>query len=271
MSGRRRDRRPPGRLRSVVVGFFRLGKGRGEAERALADARAEARRLSGERDELLAALERAHRQAEAAEARARDAEARVGAAEQLARDAAARISDADRLVAAASATSESESSATASPRASGHTVATADGPVDACWPLVLAHLERRWAAGVGATPGTRGVPVGSVSAQLTESLAREVDRLREEVGVDVSFTVKEVAEPSDPVVFLLTAADLLGAMASLCERVTVELDRRLLITGAVWTDLGDELETSRERALAAGAVIDPVEVDDEQVRVALHP
>jgi hypothetical protein len=235
------------------VGFFRLGKGRDEAERALADARAECRRLIGERDELLAALERAHRQAETAEARAKDAEARAGAADGRARDAATRAEGAE----------------TRSARA--RVEASANDAVDASWPLVLAHLERRWAAGVGATPGARGVPVGPVSAQVTESLGREVDRLREEVGVDVSFTVTQTADPSDPVVFLLTATDLLGAMASRCERVTVELDRRLIVTGAVWSDLGDELELSCARAVAAGAVIDPVEVDDERVRVALHP
>ncbi|MGH9210306.1 MAG: hypothetical protein ACRD2C_06435 [Acidimicrobiales bacterium] len=223
------------------MGFFRLGKGRNMADGSLADAQAERDRLSTERDELLAALEREQRRSQDAEDRAREAEGRAKAAEAR----AGRI-DNDAATTAAEST-------------------------QACWPLVLGHLERRWAAGVGATPGTRGIPEGPVSAQLTESLGREVDRLREEVGVDVSFTVGEVVEPSNPVVFLLAATDLLGAMASRCERVTVRLDGRLIVGGEVWADLGDEIDDARSRAMTAGAVIDPVDVGDERVVVTLHP
>jgi hypothetical protein len=206
------------------VGFFRRGKDRSQSESALAEARAERQRLTAERDELLAALQREQARARDAEDRARAAEARAGA-----------------------------------------------GALDACWPLVIAHLERRWAAGMGARPGHHGVTPGPLPAQLAESLGREVDRLREEVGVDVSFTATGTVEPANPVVFLLTATDLLGAMASRCERVTVELGEQLSVVGEMWTELDDELEAWRDRAVKAGAVIDPVDVGEEHVRVTVHP
>jgi hypothetical protein len=44
-----------------------------------------------------------------------------------------------------------------------------------------------------------------------------------------------------------------------------------VVTGEVWADLGQELESSRARAVAAGATVDPVDVDDQRVRVTLHP
>jgi hypothetical protein len=139
------------------------------------------------------------------------------------------------------------------------------------WSLVLADLERRWAAGVGALPAARGVVDGPVAAQLAEGLIREVERLREEMGVDVSLTTGDPIEPADPVVFVLAATDMLGALAATCERVTVKLDGQVVLTGQVWTDLGDDLDRSRARALAAGAQVDPIDVDDDHVRVTLRP
>jgi hypothetical protein len=149
--------------------------------------------------------------------------------------------------------------------------ASGEGEVDASWPLVLADLERRWAAGVGALPAARGVSGGPVSAQLAEGVIREVERLREEMGVDVSLTRGEPVEPARPVVFLLAATDLLGALAATCERVAVSIDGSLVLTGEVWAELGDDLEVSRTRALAAGVVIDPIDVGDDQVRITLRP
>jgi hypothetical protein len=146
-----------------------------------------------------------------------------------------------------------------------------DDGVTGSWTLVLADLERRWAAGVGAQPTIRGVIEGPVTAQLAEGVTREVERLREEMGVDVSLTTGGPIEPADPVVFLLAATNLLGALAATCERVTVVLDGTLLLTGEVWDDLGDDLEVSRSRALTAGAVVDPIDVDDDQVRITLRP
>jgi hypothetical protein len=156
------------------------------------------------------------------------------------------------------------------------TAATAGGGegetiVDRSWALVLADLERRWAAGVGALPDARGVSDGPVPEQLAEGLTREVERLREEMGVDVSLTRGKPVAPARPVVFLLAATDLLGALAATCERVAVAIDDTLVLTGEVWIELGDDLEVSRTRALDAGVVIDPIDVDDERVRITLRP
>jgi hypothetical protein len=261
------------------VGFLRLGKSRDQAGEALAAVQAECGRLTAEREELLASLQREQQRSQAAEDRAREADGRARAAEARAERAASEASEAAAAAAAAAAQRPEAANPPAAvrqpeaprPPADPSSPAAARGPIDPCWPLVIAHLERRWAAGLGALPNSRGVAPGPVSAQLTESLAREVDRLREEVGVDVSFTAAQPVEPANPVVFLLTATDLLGAMASRCERVTVELEGRLVVTGEVWADLGQELESSRARAVAAGATVDPVDVDDQRVRVTLHP
>jgi hypothetical protein len=143
--------------------------------------------------------------------------------------------------------------------------------VTGSWSLVLAELERRWAAGVGALPEARGVVDGPVPAQLAEGLTREVERLREEMGVDVSLTTGDPIEPADPVVFVLATTGMLGALAATCERVSVVLDKQVVLTGQVWAELGDDLEVARARALAAGAQVDPIDVDDDRVRVTLRP
>lgn len=263
------------------MGFFRLGKGRSVAERTLAEAQVERDRLRGERDELLAALQREQRRSQEAETRARDAEERATSAEDRAKaaeDHAAIAQDraraaearADQLATRLSAETSSSSVAATAPTPTGSLAGGADAAVMACWPLVLGHLERRWATGLGATPGSRGIPAGTVASQITESLAREVDRLREEVGVDVSFTVGDVVDPANPVVFLLSATDLMGAMASRCERMVVDLDGQLVLGGEVWTDLGDEIESSRARAQTAGAMVDPIDVGNERVTVTLR-
>lgn len=62
---------------------------------------------------------------------------------------------------------------------------------DGCWALLLADIERRWAAVVGAPTEARGVHLGAVADQLSEALGRETDRLREEVGVDISLTAEQ--------------------------------------------------------------------------------
>lgn len=134
--------------------------------------------------------------------------------------------------------------------------------LDGSWALLLADVTRRWAAVVGAPPELRRVHLGAVPDQLTEALTREIDRLREEVGVDISFQAGTPVEPSDPIVFLLAAAHLLGELAASCQRVTVELDGRLVLAGDEWIGPVEDLEVARERAQAAGAVIDPVTVEE---------
>lgn len=142
--------------------------------------------------------------------------------------------------------------------AAGSTYPEADG----CWALLLADVTRRWAAVVGAPPELRGVHLGAVPDQLTEALTRDIDRLREEVGVDISFRAGAAIEPADPVVFLLAATHLLGELAAGCQRVTVELDGALVLTGDEWIGPFDDLELARERTLAAGALINSLSIEE---------
>jgi hypothetical protein len=137
----------------------------------------------------------------------------------------------------------------------------ADGKeADGCWALLLADVARRWAAVVGVPPEGRGVHLGAVADQLGEALTRETDRLREEVGVDISLKAEASIEPQDPVLFLLAATDLLNLLATGCQQVALTLDGALTITGTEWVGTPDELEEARERVLSAGASVEPLEI-----------
>jgi hypothetical protein len=143
----------------------------------------------------------------------------------------------------------------------------------ATWAILLAILARRWAGVVGAPPDDRGVRSGTVSEQLEEALGREGERLREEVGVDVEVRTAGAVEPRDPVTFLLAATDVLGVLAAVCERVTIELDGSVVLTGEGWWGPTDELDLARRRAVASGVAADDLAVDeeDESVTVTLRP
>jgi hypothetical protein len=112
-----------------------------------------------------------------------------------------------------------------------------------------------------------------VSEQLEEALGREAERLREEVGVDVEVRTGGAVEPRDPVTFLLAATDVLGVLAAVCERVTIELDGSVVLTGEGWWGPTDELDLARRRAVASGVGADELAVDDEDesVTVTLRP
>jgi hypothetical protein len=143
----------------------------------------------------------------------------------------------------------------------------------ATWAILLAILARRWAGVVGAPPDDRGVRSGTVAEQLEEALGREGERLREEVGVDVEVRTGAAVEPRDPVTFLLAATDVLGVLAAVCERVTIELDGGVVLTGEGWWGPTDELDLARRRAVASGIAADDLAVDDEDesVTVTLRP
>jgi len=154
--------------------------------------------------------------------------------------------------------------------AATRTQALAEGGPGPSWPLVLADMQRRWANTVGVQPADRAMKATDVPGQLAEALDREVERVREEVGVDVSIVLSGGIATSQPVVYLLAATDLLGAMVSTFERVALEVDDGLVMVGEVWSELGDDLEVARQRAVDAGLAVDPVEVDEERVRVTLR-
>jgi hypothetical protein len=137
---------------------------------------------------------------------------------------------------------------------------------DGLWDLLLAHITRRWASVVGVPPANRHMATGP-SDQIAQALTREAERLREEVGVDVELTAAAPIEPADRVPFLLAAVELLGALASSAERVTVGLDGHLVLEGDGWVDMSGEVRAARDRAVAAGAKVDLAEPGPEQIRL----
>jgi cell division protein FtsB len=221
-----------------------LAAGRSKLAGRLASATARADALAAERD--AAAAER-----DALAARADDLTRRVTAAETSAEEARAD------LAAMVAASSEAD----------------ADG--DGLWQLLLAHVARRWGAMVGVPPDGRGVVAGPPAEQLAEALSREIERLREEVGVDVEMVAKDTPDPAasrlgddpdDRVPALLAALELLGVLVSTAERVTVSLGDELVLTGEGWYDPAGELATASTRATAAGATLGPVLADEEEER-----
>lgn len=184
-----------------------------------------------------------------------------------------QLSEAEKAVAKARAEADTARAAEDEARDQARRQAEGQaGDPGASWPLVLADMTRRWANTVGIQPGDRAMKSTEVHEQLAEALDREVERVREEVGVDVSVTVSGQLSTTQPVVFLLAATDLLGAMVSTCERVSLEIDDEgLLLVGDVFAELGDDIEVSRQRAVEAGLTVDDAEVADERVRVRLRP
>jgi hypothetical protein len=180
-----------------------------------------------------------------------------------------RLSSAERETAEAAARANEYQALLGSVDGSG---AAPDVP-GATWAILLATLARRWAGVVGVPPEARGVRSGTVPEQLEEALGREAERLREEVGVDVEMRASASMEPSDPVTFLLAATDVLGVVAAVCERVTIELGDGLVLTGEGWWGPTDELDLARSRAVASGLSAGDVVLDDEDesVTVTLRP
>jgi hypothetical protein len=284
-----------------------FGRARREAEQQLEAFRREHRALSERCSRAEAAVEAA--QAQLASASAERAADRDAAASQLrtltnerdnARSAASvRVAEmtaerdaahgrlaeltAERdelrtLVERTSASAASEPTASSAPT-------TTSAVDDGCWALLLADLTRRWpvpvtvtvasAAEAGAAGAAGGVETGGAGSQVPDQLAeafvRELERLREEVGVDAEISVVGTFAPANPVVFLLAALDLLGALTSTCQRVVVKLDDQLDMIGQDFEGRRDELDTARDRSLAAGAVVGPLEIDGERVHMTLSP
>jgi hypothetical protein len=151
-----------------------------------------------------------------------------------------------------------------------------DADDEGLWRLLLAHVTRRWAAVVGVPPDRRALRAATPDDQLVEALARETERLREEVGVEVELTA--AAQPAasagvtgvEGVAVLVAALELLGALATTAQRVTVEVGDTLVLAGDGWLDPYREVAAAHERAAGAGIVLGPVEEGDEQVRIVVH-
>jgi hypothetical protein len=143
------------------------------------------------------------------------------------------------------------------------------GDADGRWMLLLAHIARRWAAVVGAPPDAREVALGAVSDQFAEGLSREVERVREEVGVSVELAAADPVEPADPVTSLLAAIDVLGVLAAGSERVIVDTRDQVELRGEGWTGPDDELVAARARSTAAGVAVGEVEISEGTARLVV--
>jgi hypothetical protein len=223
----------------------------------------------------LAAAEAARGEAE--RARDREAEAAARATEEAGRQGKRADDLAARLVAA-------EADAAAARAAAEAAAAAADGDDDGLWHLLLAHVARRWGAMVGVPPEGRAVVAGPAADQLAEALAREIERLREEVGVDVEMSAVTADEAvasgereggggdgarlgddaGDRVPALLAALELLGVLAATAQRVSVTFGRELVLRGEGWYDPAGELAVACERAGGAGATLGPLACDTDE-------
>lgn len=125
------------------------------------------------------------------------------------------------------------------------------------WDLLLARVERQWAESVGAQPDERGVVDGDPAAQLAQAVRRELERLREEVGVDAEVVIESLDPVDGPATFL-AIGEVAARLAAHAEVVRVELGTPVVVLGDGWD--GDD---------AGLAALGAVERDGERVRVVL--
>ncbi|CAA9261724.1 MAG: hypothetical protein AVDCRST_MAG20-2697 [uncultured Acidimicrobiales bacterium] len=142
--------------------------------------------------------------------------------------------------------------------------------VDASWRLLLARVERQWASSVGAGPDERGVVGSPPDEQLHQAVARELERLREEVGLHTEVTRTGAMDGVHPMLVLLAAGELAALVAPYSERVAVELGDRLVVVGEGWEPepaAGDDLRASISDTGLEGEVVS----SEATVRIVLGP
>lgn len=139
------------------------------------------------------------------------------------------------------------------------------------WRLLLARVERQWAEVVNATDDERGVLDGAQSEQLAQAVQRDLERLREEVGVEATLAPAEPVDLIDPLTTLLAVGEAAALLAHHSEQVVVELRHPTVVSAQGWA--GDDDARRRLEALAA-AVSDSgldatVEITDRSTQVLL--
>jgi hypothetical protein len=217
-------------------------------------------------------LERSARElAEESERRGADlaaSRARVGALEASLRDAGASFAErAAALDAAVDELAALEQRLGELERARRH-VALDEGTAAACWELLIARVERQWAAGVAARPEERGL-ADRPADQLAQAVGRELERLREEVGVHAEGAASDGFD-ADPLVTLLVVGEALAVLAPHAERIRVDLGGEVVVVGEDWTGPAAGLERVRAAAAATG-LLRRLEVADGRVEVSLAP
>ena len=268
-----RTGQPPAR-RSLTSGVVVVALVSVVAVAALAAAVSQLRTASRLRSELDAARDEAARAAAALAAAGAERDAAVRAADDL-RAEGARAADELRQARARSGELSLLLEAATTGAGTG-----ADDDDEGLWQLLLAHVTRRWAAVVGVPPDGRALRAATPDDQFVEALTRETERLREEVGVDVDLTAAggggaaprqaPAADGTQRIALLVAALELLGALATTAQRVTVEVGDMLVLTGDGWLDPYREVAAAHQQASQAGVVLGPLEAGDERVRVVLH-
>jgi hypothetical protein len=145
-------------------------------------------------------------------------------------------------------------------------VALGEAEAAACWQLLLARVERQWAAGVAAHPGERGL-APDPGERLAEAIARELERLREEVGVHAEAVVTGHFG-ADPLATLLATGEALAVLAPHAERVRVELGDQVVVVGEDWSGPPAELD-ALEAAVAGTGLLGGVAVSGGRVELVL--
>jgi hypothetical protein len=115
-------------------------------------------------------------------------------------------------------------------------------PPSPAWDLLLTRIERQWAESVGAQPDERGVVDGDPPAQLVQAVQRDLERLREEVGVVIE-VVGGGAEQDDGPATLLSIGEVAAVLAAHAEFVQVELGAHVVVVAEGWD--GDDAALER--------------------------
>ncbi len=142
---------------------------------------------------------------------------------------------------------------------------------DTGWPLLLARIERQWADVVNAGPGERGVVNASRREQLIQAVQRDLERLREEVGVETTMAASEPVDNDNPLTTLLAVGEAVALLAYHSEHVQVDLRDPTTVSGQDWTG-DDNARRLLEQfaATASDAGLDAsVEVADRSAQVLL--
>jgi hypothetical protein len=136
------------------------------------------------------------------------------------------------------------------------------------WSLLLSRIERQWAATVAALPHELGVANGSTAEQLSQALGREVERLREEVGLSAQVRLNGPVLDTHRVGLLLAAGEAIAVLAADAERVDVEIGPGVVIRGGDWTGEPTAFEAVARAAGSAGVDF-AMDTSEAGVRLAL--
>lgn len=121
------------------------------------------------------------------------------------------------------------------------------------WHLLLARVERQWADAVNAGADERGVIDASPADQFAQAVERDLERLREEVGVQTTLTATKPAEDVDPLTTLLAVGEAVALLAYHSENLRVDLRNPAVVSGEDWS--GDDDALQKLERLAATASV----------------